>query len=196
MSSPSTPVTPEELAHAKAIMSRAHQSGVKSRSDVTQGYVAMNDSAKRLRDQRDIELDEAWEPVHYSEEHQPLEKERLGGHMSHDQKPVIPEKMDKSKICFPAGVTRLKDWGSTVCRLPKVSKLGLSYQELTSKTEYQSYLIWVQAHGKDRDGRFGDFAAYLSAIDYAGSVNQTTDPTESFPEAATSERGSEQNFHK
>lgn len=133
MSSSSTPVTPEELAHAKAIMSRAHQSGVKTGSDSTQGYVAMNDSAKRQGDQRDMELDEAWEPVNYSDEHQPLEKERFG-HMSHDQKPVVPEKMDMSKVCLPAGVTSLKDWGSTVCRLPKVSN--------------QSYLVWVQAPWK------------------------------------------------
>lgn len=182
MASHSSPVTPEELARAQEIMTRATQAGVKSRKDSGSGYATMSDGCKRLRDQdlKDVALDEAWEPVAYTDPDPTLLQSRLEGGVHSSQVPITPE---KKKINLPAGIVSLSDWGSTVCRLPKVSKMGLTYEELVKDKGYQSYLLWIQSHGKNKDGRFGDFAAYLAAICYAEGVSDkcTSDASSSFP---------------
>lgn len=186
MASSSKPVTPDELAMAQAIVARAHKVGVKGH-DMSAGYGAMTDSAKRLRDQRDIELDEAWEPVTYLPEEVSLVKERLEAGSASKQVPFVPEKKDENaKIPLPAGVSSVDDWGSTVCRLPKVSALGLSYKELVAQKEHHKYLTWVQGHGLHRDGRFGDLAAYLERINFSEGINRSSDPTVTF--AGSSEK--------
>ena len=182
MASQSSPVTPEELARAQEILTRASQAGVKSRKESDYGYATMSDGCKRLRDQdlKDLALEEAWEPVTYTDPDPSLHQMRLEAGVSSSQVPVIP---DKKKVSLPAGIVSLSDWGSTVCPLPKVSKLGKTYDELVKDKGYQSYLLWIQSHGKDRDGKFGEFAAYLAAISYAESVSaqHTSDENSSFP---------------
>ena len=121
MASSSKPVTPEELAMTQAIVARAHKAGVRDH-ELTAGYGAMSDSSKRLRDQHDMELDEAWEPVTYASEEVSLEKERLEAGSTSKQVSFKPEKKGENlKIPLPVGVSSVEDWGTTVCRLPKVS---------------------------------------------------------------------------
>ncbi|CAK9111802.1 Uncharacterized protein SCF082_LOCUS51855 [Durusdinium trenchii] len=170
MASSSKPVTSKELAMAQDIVARASKAGVKD-PEMTAGYGAMNDSSKRLRDGYDIELDEAWEPVTYTSEDGSLEKERLEAGSTSKQVPLKPEKKGENlKIPLPTGVSSTENWGTTVCRLPKVSALGLSYQELVAQKDHHKYLTWVQGHGLHRDGRFGDLAAYLERISPRASI--------------------------
>ena len=162
MASSSKPVTPDELAMAQAIVARAHKVGVKGH-DMSAGYGAMTDSAKRLRDQRDIELDEAWEPVTYLPEEVSLVKERLEAGSASKQVPFVPEKKDEN------------------AKIPL-----LSYKELVAQKEHHKYLTWVQGHGLHRDGRFGDLAAYLERINFSEGINRSSDPTVTF--AGSSEK--------
>lgn len=185
MASQSTPVTPEELAGAQDIFSRAQKAGVKSRQETSQGYAAMSDGSKRLRDRdlKDAALDESWEAVTYAEPEPALHQVRLDPGVPSSQIPLKPEKDGHKKVNLPAGIMSLSDWSSTICRLPKVSKLNLTYDDLVNDKSYESYLLWVQAHGKGKNGKFGDFAAYLEAIRYAEGVNKghTSDASASFP---------------
>lgn len=60
------------------------------------------------------------------------------------------------------------DWGSTVCQMPKVAHLNMSYEELFNSTEemHVEYVKWVWDHGRNSGGRLEDFRNYLVAVKY------------------------------
>ena len=180
MASSNTPVTPEEYEAAKAVLSRAHRAGVASQtgqSSSTGG--SMSDASKRLRDQRDIELDEQWEPVAYSEPEKPMCEDRLNPYKMNDQKPIMSK--PETSVVLPPGISCIADWSTTICRLPKVQKLGMTYAELVASRDHHGYLTWIQQHGKGRGGKFEDLACYLEAIRFADSKGYSSDPQKTDP---------------
>ncbi|CAK9007486.1 unnamed protein product [Durusdinium trenchii] len=50
-----------------------------------------------------------------------------------------------------------------------VSKMDVSYDEMTKDSSLEKYLVWVEQHGTGKGGRFEDLCAYLKAIDYTAS---------------------------
>ena len=52
--------------------------------------------------------------------------------------------------------------GTTVCKLPKVQALKMSYSELVADKSHHKYLTWVQS-GKGRGGRFAQAAQIHSS---------------------------------
>ena len=172
MDSRSVPVSPEELAAAREILSRANQYGVSSKAS-KESAGSMNDSCKRLRDHAQPEADE-WEPVTYEDGHgssimceRAIPKEIAG------QMPVMPK---AKAIDLPPGVADLQDWGSTICALPKVAGEKLSYRELVSDPKRAPYLKWICDHGKNRGGRFEDLAKYLQAVGFEQKTESTCYP--------------------
>jgi len=68
---------------------------------------------------------------------------------------------------LPPGISDLKDWGTTISKLPKVAGLKLSYEELVQDPKnHHEYLTWVLKHGADCGGRLEDLCLYLKAIKY------------------------------
>ena len=190
MASGNTPVTPEEYEAAKAVLSRAvlsraRQAGVFSQAGVSSSATgSMSDASKRLRDQWDIFQDEQWEPVSYCEPEKGLVQERFDQSKVSDQKPIpVKTGSPSDKLELPPGISCVADWSSTICRLPKVQKLNMSYAELVASREHQSYLVWVQQHGKGRGGRFEDLSKYLDAIKFADSKGYSKDPQQTFPDS-------------
>ena len=89
-----------------------------------------------------------------------------GGQNSQESTHQFPEKVE-----LPPGISNLEDWGSTVCRLPKVKSLGLCYTELVDDPKtHQEYLEWILAHGSGRGGRLEDLYLFLKAIKYAENM--------------------------
>ena len=133
----------------------------------------MSDASKRLRDQRDIDLDEQWEPV----------EDRLNpSKMSNLQEPILAKPETSSlKVDLPPGISCLADWSTTICRLPKVQEQGMTYAELVASREHQGYLTRIQQHGKGCGGKFEDFARYLEAIKFADSKGYSSDPQQTYP---------------
>ena len=82
--------------------------------------------------------------------------------ISHSGPPQVP---------LPAGVTSLRDWGSTVFQLPKFKEEQFSYDELICKgwneKETLSYLVWLtNKYQGDRPqaGKASDFSAYVRSL--------------------------------
>ena len=67
------------------------------------------------------------------------------------------DKFENSKVQFPPGVSSLSDWGSTICRSPRVNHLTASCEDLTRMPDQQPYRKWMAEHGISRGGRFEDF---------------------------------------
>ena len=70
-------------------------------------------------------------------------------------------------VTFPEGVKSMKDWGRTLCELPKVKDMNLSYEELldlanSGNTEIAKYLGWVKSF-KGQSSRTQDFKKFLLA---------------------------------
>ena len=70
---------------------------------------------------------------------------------------------------LPPGVSDVSTWSRTVCTLPKVEKMELTYAELVDKSKTDSdlfrYLRWVQSNGPV-SGKVKDLADYLQASGY------------------------------
>ena len=67
------------------------------------------------------------------------------------------------------GIDSLKEWGSTLCELPKVKKLNLSYEQLTQRamegdTIFRDYLIWWYGPGAKVSRMVEDLVNYVKAI--------------------------------
>lgn len=71
-----------------------------------------------------IALDESREPVAYADPEQSLHQLRLEGGVPSSQISAKPEKGGHKKVSLPVGIASLRDWGTTICRLPKVSKFN------------------------------------------------------------------------
>ena len=167
--SKSGPVTSEEVKAAQAVLRQAQVCGVAD-SDPPSG--SMHDSAKRLRAEG---LDyEDWEQVLYEEKQKSLGEERIESGIPKAQLPIMPSSSQhgSSKMELPPGVSCIADWGSTVCKLPRVAKFRHSYMELTNIPEFHSYLVWVKQHGVGKGGRFEDFSKYLVAIKFGEASNK------------------------
>lgn len=75
-----------------------------------------------------------------------------------------------SKIDLPSGVDSLEEWSRTVCELPKVAALKMTYAQLQADAEkgnqdVKNYLIFVLGYNGSSE-RTKDFAAYLRATGY------------------------------
>lgn len=176
MSKPMQPLSEDERVLLQQLMQRA-QATVNASSLETPGpmtHGAMSDACKRHLSDDEDEL--------YSEE---FERVSMVGSFPAEhalpgcsQKPVPP--LEMKGIKFPPGVVSLEDWGSTVCKLPKVSNLQVSYAEMVAdQSTHGDYLLWVWKHGEKKGGRLEDLFLYLKAINY-GSKHVHAE-TEVFP---------------
>ena len=161
------PVTEAELTAARQILLRAQSAGVQKSEESSAGYGSMSDASKRQRGPEDWELEE-WEAIAYQEQQKALHDERLQAGGASSQMPVLPAGPGVL-ITYPPGISSLEDWGTTICRLPKVSKMDVSYAKMTKDSSLEKYLVWVEQHGTGKGGRFEDLCAYLKAIDYTAS---------------------------
>lgn len=92
---------------------------------------------------------------------------------SKKQAPILPgdKKNEKtpSAITLPSGIQSVSHWGQTVCDLPKVAHLEMSYAELIGKANSDSmvagYLKWAYSAGVKSD-KVDDLQAYLKAINW------------------------------
>ena len=176
MSKPMQPLSEDERILLQQLMQRA-QATVNASSLETPGpmtHGAMSDACKRHLSDDEDEL--------YSEE---FERVSMVGSFPAEhalpgcsQKPVPP--LEMKGIKFPPGVVSLEDWGSTVCKLPKVSNLQVSYAEMVAdQSTHGDYLLWVWKHGEKKGGRLEDLFLYLKATNY-GSKHVHAE-TEVFP---------------
>lgn len=145
-------VTEEQAKAAQDVLTRFHRQGTED------GAVgAMHDGCKRARDKED------WIEVNYDES---FTFERPSETATTSKQEPVPPTKGPQKVVLPTGVSSMEDWGTTICRLPKVADLDASYEELVNMPEKYEYLKWVFDHGQDRGGRFEDFAKYLAAVDF------------------------------
>ena len=149
---PEKPVTDAEVMMAREILARFERQG----PPVEMSGGSMHDGSKRLR-----ETDE-WDAISYEDSTGEFMDHLSGLTTTGKQDPIVLKPKD-SKITFPPGVSSLADWGTTICRLPRVASLNASYEELTRMPDQQPYLKWVAEHGASRGGRFEDFSLYLKA---------------------------------
>lgn len=178
MSREQSPVTPEEVSAARAILARASEHGIAPKGGRSSGYGAMTDGSKRLRESNQPE--EEWERVVYAEPSSSMSEERLSANKKSDQLPLMPAAKNMTGgVPLPPGVADLTDWGRTVCKLPRVAKQGYSYSEMLDKPGLEGYLLWVFQHGQNRGGRLEDLANYLKAVGFAQHINAKED--QSFP---------------
>ena len=173
------PVSTKELKAAQETIDRANRAGVLDAAPSSSGYGGMSDATKRLREPEDWEVEE-WEAIAYQEQ-KALAEERFQTDKSSSQMPVLKKDPKAfTMVTFPPGIDSMEDWSTTICRLPKVSKMNLTYAEMTETLSLESYLTWVQQHGIGKGGRFEDLAQYLNAIDFHGKKN-STDRSKTFP---------------
>ena len=88
------------------------------------------------------------------------------GYIPADYEPVGP-------VDLPEGISSFRQWGSTVCVLPKVSKLRLNYRELVTKSyqddDLRKYLTNFILTHQGNSEKVHDLKRYLIAIRYNGS---------------------------
>lgn len=169
-------ITEEQAKAAQELLTRFH------RQDRTGGVEAgaMRDGCKRGRTDEDYD---DWQRVTYDEAFN-IDRPIMEATTS-TQAPVIPA-IGEPKVKLPAGVDSIEDWGTTICRLPKVAHLDASYEELAQMAERHEYLKWVYDHGQDQGGRFQDFANYLSAVDFPKIMEEAKEKAgPCFPDSKT-----------
>ena len=72
-------------------------------------------------------------------------------------------------IPFPADITDMQDWGSTVLQVGKFGKRGSSYADLAGSAdpEIQKYLTWLlKAIRENFDPQYHDLVAYLKKAEF------------------------------
>ena len=95
----------------------------------TEGMMrAMADSSKLLRSENEDAGFEGYDCVGT-----PRAKQFHLDGPTGSQAPVPPN--SKTGLKLPPGVTDLKDWGTTICKLPKVASLKLSYDDMVMDQE-------------------------------------------------------------
>ena len=149
---PEKPVTDAEVMMAREILARFGRQG----PPVEMSGGSMHDGSKRLCET------EEWDAISYEDSTGEFMDHLSGLTTTGKQDPIVTKPKD-SKITFPPGVSSLVDWGTTICRLPRVASLNASYEKLTRMPDQQPYLKWVAEHGASRGGRFEDFSLYLKA---------------------------------
>eukprot|EP00435_Cladocopium_sp_Y103_P048209 s2045_g14.t1 len=89
-------------------------------------------------------------------------------------KPVIH--LDPADIPFPADVENMSDWGTTVLRVGKFEKAGLSYAELrgSEDVETKKYLTWLMKSIRPSFApQYHDLVAYLKKAEYGTNHGNT-----------------------
>lgn len=181
------PLSEEEKQLLQGLLTRLQETGstmpVPCSSWTAPVGGAMTDACKRNRDDGVLSLDEDDDDTYQYVSHDDASTNRRTAEnsairpCSSHQLPVPPSTGDS--VVFPPGVTSLEDWSTTVCELPKVASLDMTYGELVASGKHNEYLLWVLNHGLGRSGRLGDLANYLCAIQF-GMQN---DPKATYPDS-------------
>ncbi|CAK8996063.1 unnamed protein product [Durusdinium trenchii] len=127
-----------------------HEASASTSADTAQG--SMNDSSKRRLTSSVVSA-----------------KEEL------DQFEVGYSSHAGTEIRLPEGLQSLKQWGSTICELPKVAKREMTYDmmitEADSCKEMRDYLTWVTNSGV-KSSKMDDIRAYLKAVQYSPGISK------------------------
>eukprot|EP00438_Fugacium_kawagutii_P014963 Skav234165 [mRNA] locus=scaffold572:163472:164041:+ [translate_table: standard] len=159
------PLSFEEGNKLRELMARASTAGVEpgtiatSQWDMPTG--SMTDASKR----RCGAMDNESENCGYTlvDLHPNSKVEKLMHNKS--QKPLPPTK--GSKTTLPPGISSVENWGTTICQLPKVKALNLSYAELVNDpANHADYVKWVWDNGRSKGPSVADFFGHLQAIGY------------------------------
>ena len=161
----SQPLSQQEAKLLQELSERAKAAGItpdpEAQVHVFMSHGSMSDASKRLREQYEEELlADGYQCVPMSDCKIPEEI-----YKDASQAPIAPGVQQQIKL--PPGVTSLEDWGKTICQLPKVESLGLSYAELVKDAKtHGNYLSWILNHGANRAGKLEDLYLYLRAVQY------------------------------
>ena len=70
---------------------------------------------------------------------------------------------------LPPGVRSVEEWGRTLCVMPKVKSLKMSYDDLVKSDDpdHAVYLKWVVENATGRSGKIDDLANYLKAAGWS-----------------------------
>ena len=163
-----TPLSADEARTLTSLLIRMQNGGV-SETGYPEQFGAMTDASKRRKPEFDSDLEEEFEHVGTAESAEPPKSEKPKPSTSvpaSTTKLVVPM-VNVGNIPIPPDNADLVDWSTTVCELPKVLALHLSYAELVADPEHMDYLIWVKSHGVKKGGRFEDLSLFLHAVGYS-----------------------------
>lgn len=165
-----SPLSAEEARTLTSLLMRMQAAGIEPTAD-PQGYGAMTDASKRRKSESEIELEEEFEHIDPFVKFEMAQLE-TGKPQSSSEVPVVKTLVklplvNVGGVKIPPSQKDMEDWSTTVCELPKVVALEMSYAELVADPEHMEYLIWVRTHGVKKGGRFEDFSLFLQAIDYS-----------------------------
>lgn len=164
----------KNLGLLDAVLERAEQAHQPARAASSAGG-GMSDACKRrLSHSDDDEITEAAIRCEVEE----AMMEHAIAQFNGDQSPIAPGSSSFSVVSEPSGYPQqqlppgfnsLAEWGKTLCELPKVKKMYLSYAELYQKaqkgdTEIAQYLVWCKDY-RGTSARTIDFGKYISAMD-------------------------------
>ena len=164
-------VSAEEVQAMKAIMSRMQKYGVKDPAGVaSEGRVpgTMADSSKRLRDDEIASFDASLEDETWD---LPGDMDPLSSSALETQQVLSPMLSSTQKIALPPGISSVKEWGKTLCELPAVARLKLSYEALSQEESQMDYLLWILKQGASKGPRVHDLGQYLQAIKFTEKCN-------------------------
>ena len=88
-------------------------------------------------------------------------------------------KAPSGPVKLPDGIRSLRDWGRTLCTLPKIKNDNLCYQEiLENDAEHvKSYRVWVHDNaGTSRSSKVDDLANFLKASGWIPGADGTAYP--------------------
>eukprot|EP00434_Breviolum_minutum_P003222 symbB.v1.2.002836.t1/scaffold144.1/size299099/14 len=167
--SPNAPLSADEARTLTSLLMRMQAAGLEPAAD-HQGYGAMTDASKRRKPESEVSLEEEFEHiepfVQYEVEKLETEKPKSSTDGSVGKTRVHIPLVNVGGVKIPPNEKDMEDWSTTICELPKVLHLGMSYAELIADPEFMDYLIWVRTHGVKKGGRFEDFSLFLQAVDY------------------------------
>lgn len=101
------------------------------------------------------------------------------------QKPIPPQKSSEKGdtadlTALPEGIVSVKQWGKTICTLPKVQSRRLTYEAMVIKAaneaDLKSYLNWILKSNM-KSAKIDDLKGYLLRVQYdAGDAGALTYP--------------------
>ena len=164
----------KNLGLLDAVLERAERAHQPSRAASSAGG-GMSDACKRrLSHPADDDLAEA--AIRCEVEEALID--RAIAKFNGDQSPIAPrsgsfsvvsEPDVTSHVQLPPGFNSLTEWGTTLCELPKVKELYLSYAETYDKAHkgdaaMAGYVVWCRNY-RGTSARTVDFGKYLTAMD-------------------------------
>ena len=148
--SPNAPLSADEARTLTSLLMRMQAAGLEPAADA-QGYGAMTDASKRRKPESEVSLEEEFEHiepfVQYEVEKPGTEKPKSSTDGSVGKTRVHIPLVNVGGVKIPPNEKDMEDWSTTLCELPKVVHLGMSYAELIADPEFMDYLIWVRTHG-------------------------------------------------